>query len=370
MTKKFLLLICLIPFIAIAQKIDQNKNILIVVSSYGKDLGKSRPGFEFDEYSQAYLIFKSNNLNIDVASPKGGIAEPDEYNKSKPYNLTILKDTVAMGLLKNTKTTASINGSKYDAIYIVGGKGAMFDLPFDPSLQEIVSTIYSRNGIVSAVCHGPAAFANVKLANGEYLIANKKVSGFSNEEEIKFGKKWKSEFPFLLEDKLIARGGIYEKADVMLPQISISGNLITGQNPYSTNALAEEIVKALNKKIIPRKPYADEKSMNLVNKVINENAMAWAKEEILNNKESFDIELIAVYGYYRLLGAENDTKVIKLGIDIIELATPFYYNSNLQLEQAKAYKKLGNKVKAKQLLEEILVKEPGLEKVKKELAEL
>jgi len=191
------------------------QKILIVVSSYGKDGGKTRPGYEFDEFSQAYLIFKANGFAIDVASPRGGRAEADEFNKTKPDNQQILADQEAMTLLNQTRTTQSINPADYAALYIVGGKGAMFDLPFDSALQDIISAIYARpDGIVSAVCHGPAAFAHVKQPDGTYLIAGKAIAGFSNDEEQLFGKRWKAELPFLLEDKLKQRGGLYERADV------------------------------------------------------------------------------------------------------------------------------------------------------------
>ena len=365
-----LLAIILFPLITMSQKAVTPPRILMVVSSYGKDGGKTRPGFEFDEYTQAYLIFTANGLLVDVASTKGGNAEPDEYNKTKPYNKTILANKAAMDLLKRTKPTAAINGAAYDAVYIVGGKGAMFDLPFDPSLQEIISTIYNKNGIVSAVCHGPAALVNVKLPDGKYLIADRKIAGFTNEEEVMFGKKWKSEFPFLLEDRLIARACRYEKSGFMLPHIAIDGQLITGQNPYSTTALAEAVVVALGKKLRYRKPYNDERTMNLVKRVVHENALEQAKKEIAKDTSVYDLKLMAVYGYYRLLGAKEDLAEVKMGLDIIELTTGYYYNGTLQLERAGAYKKLGDVATARKLLEELIQKEPGMEAAKKALQSL
>ncbi len=139
--------------------------VLIVVSSYGKDNGKIRPGFELDEFTQAYWIFKDNNMQIDVASPKGGKAEADEFNPKKLYNKRFLEDTVAQRLLENTLPTSAILDREYAAVYIVGGKGAMFDLPVDPSLQEIIAKIYKKNGVISSVCHGAAAFVNIKMDN-------------------------------------------------------------------------------------------------------------------------------------------------------------------------------------------------------------
>lgn len=366
--KTKLLLIFLLPISVFAQSIQPNK-IVIVLSSYGKDSGKTRPGFEFDEYSQAYLIFKQNGFEIDVASPKGGMAEADEFNKGKSYNKIVLEDISAMNLLKTTKPTSALKADDYAAIYVVGGKGAMFDLAFDPSLQDLISEMYQKNKIVSAVCHGPAAFVNVKLKDGKYLLEGKKITGFCNDEEKMFGKKWKAEFPFMLEDKLKIRKAIYENSDVMLPQVTISGNLLTGQNPFSTTALVEEIVKSLGKKPLNRSLYADEASMILVKK-----AMAgdwdWAKNELSKNKANYDIELIGIYGYYRSKNAENDKKTIEIALKIMELVTPHYYNSNLQLEQIICYKNLGDKTMAKQLLEVLLKKEPNLKEAEKLLGEL
>lgn len=82
-----------------------------------------------------------------------------------------------------------MNAERYAAIYIVGGKGAMFDFPFDPSLQDIILHIYEKQqGFVAAVCHGPAVLANIKLADGRFLVAGKSLTGFSNGEEKKSAK--------------------------------------------------------------------------------------------------------------------------------------------------------------------------------------
>lgn len=346
------------------------KRIFMVVSSYGKDGGKTRPGFEFDEFSQAYLIFVANGFAVDVASPRGGAVEADEFNKNKPYNKALLTDEKALSLLKTTKPTASLNAANYDAIYVVGGKGAMFDLPFDPALQELLASVYnSKDGIVSAVCHGPAALVNVKSSDGKYILAGKTVSGFCNAEEEKFGKRWREEFPFMLEDKLKARGGKYERAEMMLPHVSVSEKLITGQNPYSTNAVAEELVKALGKQPATRTPYTDERSMYLVKRAIA-GELEWARAELSKNKDLYDVELIAVYGYYRLLGKTDDASVIRMGLNIVELVTPYMYNENLQYEQARAYLRLQQKDRAKTLLQELVQKEPKFEEAKKLLREV
>ncbi len=104
--------------------------------------------------------------------------------------------------------------------------------------------IYEANGLVAAVCHGPAGLTNIKLSTGEYLIKGKKVNGFSNEEEELV--KLSNVVPFLLEDRLKAIGGIYEKSEPWQSHVTVDGRLITGQNPQSAKAVGMAIVKALD----------------------------------------------------------------------------------------------------------------------------
>lgn len=371
MKAKVLLLSLLSPLFLVAQTPKAvNKKILVVVSSYGKNEGKHRPGYEFEEFSQAWLIFKANGLEVDVASPKGGHAEPDAFNKSKPYNKLVVDDANAMTLLRNTIPTALVNPEQYAAIYIVGGKGAMFDLPFDPSLQDIILHVYEKQqGIVAAVCHGPAVLANIKLADGRFLVAGKIVSGFSNEEEKKFGKTWVTEFPFLLEGKLKSRGATYESSKAMLPQVSIDGRLITGQNPFSTTGLADAIVKAIGMKPVKRELYSDERSMYFVKRALQGDSI-WARQEIKVHHAMYDTELIAVYGYYQLIKGDGSDAEIRSALQLIELVTAWVLKENLYYEMAKGYLQLKNKVRARELLQEVLAKNPTFAAAKKLLDEI
>lgn len=348
----------------------EKKKVLIIVSSYGKAEGVQRPGYEFEEFSRAYLIFKANGLEIDVASPKGGYVEADKFNRSKPYNKLVLEDADAMNLLKNTKATSQLNPFDYDAVYIVGGKGAMFDLPYDPSLQDILVSVYKKErGIIGAVCHGPAALINVKLNDTAFLVSGKKMTGFSNEEEVSFGTKWISEFPFLLEDKLKLRGVEYESSEPMLPQVTVDGRIITGQNPFSTSQLAEEIVKSLGIQPVKRDIYSDERSINLVKSTLNGDS-ALAKKELTTNETLYDKQIIVSYGIFKLTNAKNNIIEIKAGLNLSELASSLTYNERLILEMAKGYKQLNNKERARILLKELIKKDPLFEEAKKVLEDL
>jgi len=350
----FFLLIS-IPATLYAQ-LKTNKKVVMIVSSYGKDVGKTRPGYEMDEFSQAYLIFNANGLQVDVASPKGGAVEAGQFNINKLYNKMVIQDSVAMKLLKHTKPTALLNADDYDAIYIVGGKGPMFDLVVDPALQDLILEMSAKKAIISAVCHGTIAFANIKKGS-QYLVKNKSLTGFCNEEEAMFGKTG-SEFPFLLEDRLLLRGAKYEKGEAMLPFMIRDENFITGQNPYSTTLVAEEIVKSLGKEPATRKKYNDEMSIGLVKRA-TQGEMTWARTTLAQDKDNYDLELIAVYGYYQAMFAKEDIITIKKGVSIMELVTPYYFNENLYLKLAEYYLTLGDKSKAKSTVTDVLQKNPN-----------
>lgn len=342
---------CLVLFTSLIQA----QNILMVVSSYGKLQGEARPGFEFDEFSQAYLVFRNNGLTIDIASPKGGKVEADKYNSEKIYNQLLIADKKAMKALERTIPTAEVDADKYDAIYIVGGKGAMFDLPFDPALQDIILNLYLRDGtVISSVCHGPAAFANIKH-EGKFIIEGIEVTSFTNQEESLFGKKWVQEFPFKLEDKLVQRGATFKELDFMLSNVTVSGKFITGQNPFSTVKSAEEVVKALGLKSVASENYPDVKSIYLVADILNGNkSLEKAKAELSNEASLFDIPLIAVYGYYKMLAAGDDTEKLEQGAQITELTEGKFFDENLQMYLAQSYVTLDKKEKARKILNDLV----------------
>lgn len=127
----------------------------MVLSGYGQQQGQQAPGYEFDEFAKAYLVFKAHGITVDIASPQGGAVEADKYDPAKPYNQQVLHDPVIMAQLTNTLATAQLDAADYNGVFIVGGKGAMFDLPKDTALQQLIAAIYQQQGSVAAVCHGP-----------------------------------------------------------------------------------------------------------------------------------------------------------------------------------------------------------------------
>lgn len=345
------------------------QQVLLVVSSHGKDHGRAQPGFEFDEFAQAYTLFRDNGLEVDVASPQGGKVEADPYDPKKPYNARVLGDEQAMAKLGATRATGSVQPGNYAAVFVIGGKGAMFDLPKDTALQALIARIYEAGGVIGAVCHGPAALVDVRLADGSLLVAGKAVTGFTNEEEMLFGKTWAKTYAFLLEDALRARGARFAEADIMLPFVQVDGRIVTGQNPFSTPLAVEATLRAMGRTPTVRAPYADERSLQLIARFLK-GETAWAKAELAAQRQDYDASLIGMYGYARTQDPAADTQVLAAALALMELAAPYFATPRLELAMAQTEHRLGSTAAARQRIEKLLAQKPDMEEAKTFLATL
>jgi len=348
-------------------KAESQNRILVVVSSYGEDDGKTKPGYEFSEFAKAYLVFKEHGIDIDIASPKGGAVVADEFDKEKSFNKTVLMDKAVMDKLNNTIAISSVSANRYDGVYVVGGKGAMFDFPNDKSLQDVIVNVYEKDGVVAAVCHGPAAFVNVKLSNGNYLVDGKNVNGFTNQEEKMFGKKWIKSFDFLLQDKLIERGAKFEHAPFMLSHVAVDGRLITAQNPSSTTGSALAMVEALGIKTKAMKKDSEDATLALVADYLSGDQVALTK--LADQSLGHQIPLVGMYGFYFSNTAKtNKTKEQALALMLV--AQDVLKNPKLDMQIAKSQKGLGKTEQAKRTLERVLLAVPDHKGAKEMMATL
>lgn len=341
---------------------------LLVVSGEGRDQGKTRPGFEMDEFAQAWLILRANGFDIDVASPKGGAVEADKYNPAEAFNAALLADPAAMAKLRSTLPTASVKPQDYAGVLVIGGKGAMFDLPGDVPLQQAIATIWANGGIVAAVCHGPAALAEVRLGDGRHLVDGRAMTGFTEEEEALFGKRWAKEFAFQLEPALRMRGARWQEAPLMMPKVVVDGRLLTGQNPYSTPALAEAFVRASGRTPVARQPWRDERSMALVERHLQQRD-GRAAAELAQQRDALHVDLIGILGYYQLQAAQTPA-AISDALSIMQLARPYMEEPQLDVAIAEAHWRLGRTDQARQQLLALLEKKPELEQAKALLARM
>lgn len=221
----------------------KTKNALIVVTSHNRkgSTGK-QTGWYLSEVTHIYHPLVEAGYRVDFASPKGGAAPMDESSNdlNDPDNKRFLENREAIAQLQNTTPIADIDPAKYTIIHFAGGHGAMWDFHNNDAINRTAATIYENGGIVSAVCHGPAALVNIKLSNGKYLVDGKDVSAFTDAEEAEVGLT--DVVPFLLESKLRERGARMHPAKNWQDQSVVSERLVTGQNPQSGHSVGKKII--------------------------------------------------------------------------------------------------------------------------------
>lgn len=222
------------------------KNILFVTTSASK-LAGSDTGIWFEELSTPYFVLQDAGFNVDIASPKGGrppadprAFEPDAITESvKRFQ----SDKDAMDKFNNTIKLQNTSLQKYDAVFFPGGHGAVVDLPDDEFLKENLGKYFETGKPVVAICHGPGGVVSTKKKNGKSIVDGLKVTCFTNSEETAIGVDKK--VPFLLETRLKELGGKFECVEDFKEFAIRDGNLITGQNPASSQKCAELLVIAL-----------------------------------------------------------------------------------------------------------------------------
>ncbi len=225
----------------------RKNKVLFVVTNHEElgDTGK-KTGYFLREVSYPYKAITEAGYSVDFVSPKGGPApmDPNSNDMDDEVNKAFTDDKDIMGRLQNTMSPDKINPDDYDGIMYAGGHGTVWDFPDSEKLANIACSIYERGGVLGAICHGPAALVNLKLTDGTYLIAGKRFSAFTDEEERSI--KLENVVPFLLASKLEERGGIHTKAENFKPHFEIDGRLVTAQNPPSAKSMGEAMVKVLS----------------------------------------------------------------------------------------------------------------------------
>jgi putative intracellular protease/amidase len=240
-------------FFANNQATAQTKNfkkmkqkVLFVVTSHDKKGDTGEPtGYYLSEVSHPWKVLHKAGYEIDFVSPKGGKAPVDGFNLNDPINKEFWENEIYRSKVENTMKPSEVKAEQYVAILYAGGHGTMWDFADNVELAKIASKIYENNGVVSAVCHGPAGLVNIKLSNGNYLVDGKKINAFTNEEEI--AVKLENIVPFMLETTLIERGAKFEKSGLWQKHVTTDQRVVTGQNPQSAQGVGEAVLTELKK---------------------------------------------------------------------------------------------------------------------------
>ena len=222
--------------------------ILMVLTSHDTlgNTGK-KTGFWLEEFAGPYYAFKDAGAEITLASPKGGQPPLDPKSDAPDAQTDATRrfraDTAAQQALAGTQPLAGLSATQFNAVFYPGGHGPMWDLAEDADSIKLIETMYAAGKPVVAVCHAPAVLRHTRAPDGSLLVAGKQVTGFTNTEEA--AAQLTDVVPFLVEDMLRDKGGIYSKAADWQPYVRSDGPLITGQNPASSEPAARELLKLL-----------------------------------------------------------------------------------------------------------------------------
>lgn len=225
-------------------KVPVKKRVLFVLTSH-EQLGDTdrKTGFHLGEVAHVYKPLHDAGYDIDFVSPKGGQTHLYGADLNDPTTSWLVRHGSAYYQMTHAMRPKDVDPTAYAAIYYVGGHGTMWDLPQHDQLNELTRTIYEAGGVVAAVCHGPSGLVNVQLSNGDYLVAGKQLTSFTDVEEEATGQA--EQVPFLLETTLRERGAIFSNKAPWQEHIVVDQRLITGQNPASAAALAKALIEAL-----------------------------------------------------------------------------------------------------------------------------
>ena len=223
-------------------------SVLMILTSHDQlgNTGK-KTGFWLEEFAAPYYAFRDAGVAITLASPKGG-QPPLDPKSDEPANQThdtdrFRTDTDAQAALGSTLKLSTLQAADYDAVFYVGGHGPLWDLAEDADSIALIETMYAAGKPVAAVCHGPGVLRHSRRADGQPLVAGKKVTGFTNSEEA--AVQLTDVVPFLVEDELKRLGGQYSQLADWQPYAVVDGNLVTGQNPASSVVVAQAVLKLL-----------------------------------------------------------------------------------------------------------------------------
>ena len=221
------------------------KPILFVVSSNAVKGATGIPtGYNLAEVTHPLEKLHAAGIGVEFASPLGGDAPLDGLEDMKdPVIAHYWADADFRHAIAHTQRLHEIDPARYSAIFFAGGHGTMWDFPDNAAAQKAIREIDAAGGIVSAVCHGPAALVNARRADGSLLVAGKRLAAFTNGEEEEVQST--PVVPFLLESTLIERGALHQGAANWADKVVVDGRLITGQNPQSAAHLGEALRDAL-----------------------------------------------------------------------------------------------------------------------------
>lgn len=225
--------------------------ILMILTSHDAlgDTGR-KTGFWLEEFAAPYYVFKDAGAEVTLASPRGGQPPLDPKSADPEYQTEATRrfetDAEARHALAHTRRLDQVNAADFDAVFYPGGHGPLWDLAQDTHSMALIQAMHGAGKPVALVCHAPGVLRSVEDDDGRPLVSGKAVTGFANSEEA--AVQLTDVVPFLVEDVLLENGGNYSKGPDWQPYVVKDGNLITGQNPASSEPAAEAVLQQLRQR--------------------------------------------------------------------------------------------------------------------------
>jgi putative intracellular protease/amidase len=220
---------------------ERSARVLVIVTSSGEIEERPKTGIWFTEFSEPLEVFERAGLSLVVASPRGGPSPVDP--RSYPAREAIAAARDALALLNATERAARYSAAEFDALFLPGGHGPMFDTVTDPAVKRLVRESAEAGKVIGSVCHGPAGLLNVTLGDGRNFLEGKHVTAYSPSEDAT--DPLFPYLPFSLSQEMQRQGASYSDRGSHAEYVVVDGNLVTGQNPQSSIVTANAFVDAL-----------------------------------------------------------------------------------------------------------------------------
>jgi putative intracellular protease/amidase len=230
------------------------KNILMVVSAADsltmRDGSEHPTGYWAEELVVSHQTLLDAGHTVHIATPGGKKPTVDEVSlAAESAGGQDRADSFRRYIesldaeLSNPLVLADVDASAYDAVVMPGGHGPMADLYRDAALGRLLTAVNTAGKIIAPFCHGPAALLSATDDDGTFTFAGRRLTVFTNEEELGGGTGPNT--PWFVEDVLKEKGAVVENGAAWTSHVVRDGNLITGQNPQSSEDVAKEVIKAL-----------------------------------------------------------------------------------------------------------------------------
>ena len=221
-----------------------------VLNAPGETTGKAT-GIAISELTHPYYSYLDAGMQIDVASIKGGQIpiDPSGFGRAmiSPEDKRYLNDPALLAKVENSLRIDNVDFTEYDAIFLVGGWGAAYDLGYSEVLADKIGEAYygPKASLLGSVCHGALGFINVKDLAGNKLIAGRAMTGVTDKQVKELNIELTPMHP---ETELRKAGAIFESQtafrDVFATHVAIDAEqrFITGQNQNSGLETAQKMI--------------------------------------------------------------------------------------------------------------------------------